>query len=81
MITINLKLFSLVRYTLGISKLKLKVKDGTTAKDVIYDIKLKNWEKLGGIPIRLAVNQSYVKDDFILHDSDEIALIPPVSGG
>lgn len=31
--------------------------------------------------IRIAVNESYVDPGFVLHDGDEIAIIPPVSGG
>ena len=31
--------------------------------------------------IRIAVNESYVDHSFTLHDGDEIAIIPPVSGG
>jgi molybdopterin converting factor small subunit len=31
--------------------------------------------------MRLAVNQEYVAYDHILHDRDEVAVIPPVSGG
>ena len=31
--------------------------------------------------IRIAVNESYVDPGFKLHDGDEIAIIPPVSGG
>jgi molybdopterin converting factor small subunit len=27
------------------------------------------------------VNHSYVNSDVVLHDGDEVALIPPVSGG
>lgn len=29
----------------------------------------------------IAVNQEYATDQLIVHDHDEIALIPPVSGG
>ena len=29
----------------------------------------------------LALNQSYIHEDILLKDGDEIALIPPVSGG
>jgi len=31
--------------------------------------------------IRLAVNEAYVDSDFTLHDGDEVAVLPPVSGG
>ncbi len=31
--------------------------------------------------LRIAVNAEYVTPDTLLRDSDEIALIPPVSGG
>ena len=29
----------------------------------------------------IAVNKEYAKDDLVLKETDEIALIPPVSGG
>lgn len=29
----------------------------------------------------VAVNDEYHDHDYVLHDNDEIALIPPVSGG
>jgi molybdopterin converting factor small subunit len=32
-------------------------------------------------PVRLAVNRVYVDKTHPLHDNDELALIPPVSGG
>ena len=35
--------------------------------------------KLG--TIALAINSEYATDDQIIHEGDEIALIPPVSGG
>ena len=31
--------------------------------------------------LALAVNQAYARDKDPVHESDEIALIPPVSGG
>ena len=31
--------------------------------------------------IRIAVNEAYVDSTFQLHDGDEVAIIPPVSGG
>lgn len=31
--------------------------------------------------ISFAVHEEYVQDSFILHDNDEVVIIPPVSGG
>lgn len=31
--------------------------------------------------VRFAVNQEFALDDTALHDGDEVALVPPVSGG
>lgn len=31
--------------------------------------------------LRIAVNADYQEDDFILSESDEVVIIPPVSGG
>jgi molybdopterin synthase sulfur carrier subunit len=31
--------------------------------------------------VRLAVNQSYVDANFLVHAGDEIAIFPPVTGG
>ena len=31
--------------------------------------------------IAIAVNQEYAKADDVLHEGDEVALLPPVSGG
>ncbi|NYF79759.1 molybdopterin converting factor subunit 1 [Granulicella arctica] len=31
--------------------------------------------------IAVAVNQEYVRPDILLHEGDEVALLPPVSGG
>ncbi len=31
--------------------------------------------------IKIAVNEAYVEDDYEIHENDEVAIIPPVSGG
>lgn len=31
--------------------------------------------------VRLAINSEYATEDSLLNDNDEVALIPPVSGG
>ena len=41
----------------------------------------RDWPRLAGRPFRVAVNQRYAQDGERLVDTDEVALIPPVSGG
>ena len=35
----------------------------------------------GGRPVRVAVNHAVAKLDDVVHDGDEVALFPPVTGG
>ena len=42
---------------------------------------LDKYPNLKALPIRIAVNREYVNTTVNLQDGDEIALIPPVSGG
>jgi len=40
-----------------------------------------NYPKLKGKTFRVAVNQQFVETNFALTDGDEVALMPPFSGG
>lgn len=40
-----------------------------------------NWHKLEAKEIHCALNQSICKHDSALHEGDEIAFFPPVTGG
>ena len=53
--------------------------DGATVADLLVqqqDLANVKWES-----IAVAVNQEYAKGSDVLHDGDEVALLPPVSGG
>jgi MoaE-MoaD fusion protein len=71
------KLFAAVRERAGTGERTLDLPDGSRAADV--------WERLelGNEPAGLlyAVNRAYADADHLLADGDEVALIPPVSGG
>ena len=43
----------------------------------------REWPVVAGLlgSVRVAVNQEFVGSDWVIVDGDEVALIPPVSGG
>ncbi|MBI3006271.1 MAG: MoaD/ThiS family protein [Ignavibacteriales bacterium] len=79
---IKLKLFSIAKDLGGFDEQVVEVPPDSVAEDVLHSLIQKNtkfidWKK----SLRYAVNLEYVSDDFPLHDGDEVAVIPPVSGG
>ena len=79
---VTLRYFAIVRETLGRAEETRDVPEGTTA-GALFDILAGEEPRLA--PMRRAtmvmVNQEYVGADRPLADGDEVALIPPVSGG
>ena len=74
---ITVRLFAGLRERAGTGKRDIELPDGSTVEDV--------WRALGlgGEPPGLlyAVNRSYADAEHPLSEGDEVALIPPVSGG
>tara|TARA_B100001250_G_C19452986_1_gene636832 strand:+ start:132 stop:374 length:243 start_codon:yes stop_codon:yes gene_type:complete len=78
---IVLKCFSQVKYALNTDEMMIELEDGQTASDLEKIIRKKTGEKLKGIAVQIAVNQKYSDGSTVLHNGDEVALIPPVQGG
>ena len=81
-VTITVKLFALLRDRAGTSEVELQLADNARVRDAADAI----GRQVPGIAAMLArvafaVNQQYVPVDTQLHDGDELAVIPPVSGG
>ena len=72
---VTVRLFAGLRERAGTGKLELD--DVTTVADVWPALGL--GDEPGGL--LYAVNRAYVEQTHELHDGDEVALIPPVSGG
>ena len=76
-VRVAVKLFAALREQAGLRERELELADGARVDDV--------WPALGlGEEPRglvYAVNRAYVERDAPLADGDEVALIPPVSGG
>ena len=67
---------------MGRSVLELTVPDGATVGSVAQMV-FERYPGLIGTPnaLVIAVNREYQQHDHALADGDEVALIPPVSGG
>lgn len=57
--------------------------DSETTVGQLKNVLLSNYPDLEGLHkvLSVAVNTEYSDDTTVLHDGDEVALIPPVSGG
>ncbi len=78
---INLKLFGITREIFGKSDDKINL-EGKLSVAVFLENMKKQYPALADLSsILVAVNNEYAESDMILADNDEVALIPPVSGG
>jgi molybdopterin synthase catalytic subunit len=79
---IRVKLFAILREKAGTDDLILELPPGSvvaTASAMIAEKypQLEKWIARTGY----AVNREYANATILLHDDDELAMIPPVSGG
>jgi len=82
--TICVKFFAILRDRAGLSEFILTLEDGASVRRAIEKVA----EKFEGVQsllkpgtVAFAVNRAYVSPETELHEGDELALIPPVSGG
>jgi len=81
-VDVDVRYFAIIREILGLSAERRKVPEGATAGDVFTQLIRENprLERMRPVTM-LMVNKAYVTHDHELRDGDELALIPPVSGG
>lgn len=78
---ISVLLFGITRELVGQSKLTCPLPPGARVSDLL-DILKSEYPRLGDIKsLLVAVNNEYADSDTPITAADEIALIPPVSGG
>jgi molybdopterin synthase sulfur carrier subunit len=76
-VKLKLKTFGAVREILGGKEIDWEL-EGSTVSDLKHQL-FTIYPSLTGLnSLLIAVNQSYAEDRTALHESDEIALIPPV---
>ena len=74
---VTIRLFAGLRERAGADRLALELPDGARVRDALDRV----GDLVAGIPVVMAVNQEYADEGLTLHGGDELALIPPVSGG
>ncbi len=74
---VRVKLFAVLRERAGADELPLTLPDGARVGDVLTQLS----DVTAGCPVVMAVNQEFADASVVLHAGDELALIPPVSGG
>jgi molybdopterin converting factor subunit 1 len=74
---VRVRLFAILRERAGTDELELELPEGARVSDALDRLRAVS----AGIPVVMAVNQEYADTDAPLHADDELALIPPVSGG
>ncbi len=79
---VRLRMFAVLRERSGVSEAEMELADGATVAVAVEEV----GRRFAGIAELLpstatAVNLCYAKPAARLRDGDELALIPPVSGG
>ena len=77
----KVKAFGISRDIVGARDLEMELPDGSTVLDLKNELFKKYPTFVDLKSLYVALNNEYAKEDAILKAGDEIALIPPVSGG
>ena len=79
---VTVRLFARLREIVDAGELRLQLEDGATVKDAWHALATKHD---GIVPysssVSCAINADYARMNARLADGDEIAFLPPVSGG
>jgi molybdopterin converting factor subunit 1 len=84
MAKVTVKFFASCREQSGETAITIDIEPNTTTASDLIQILLERYPLLeAGIrEVKIAINRSYVEErSQVLRDGDEIALLPPISGG
>jgi MoaE-MoaD fusion protein len=76
-VEVTVRLFAMLRERAGAPEVILELPDGARVRDALESLA----GLAEGIPLVMAVNREYADAERVLDAGDELALIPPVSGG
>lgn len=81
-IAVNVKFFASCREIVGTSEISLELESDSTTDSLIL-ILIARFPRLNDSiqQVSIAVNKRYIEGSQSLKDGDEVALLPPMSGG
>lgn len=80
---VHVRLFAMLRERAGRGSVEVELDEGATVEDALEAVGRQHdlHELIARMPVTMAVNRDYAEGDHPLNEGDELALIPPVSGG
>ena len=78
---LKLSLFGITKEIVGTSELELMAPETQSVAGLMEQLRTQYPRLRDLTSFAVAVNNEYAPNDYELHERDEIALIPPVSGG
>jgi molybdopterin synthase catalytic subunit len=80
---VHVRLCAMLRESAGSASMELELQSGATVADAMLALSRHEQlrELLDRLPVRMAVNRDYAEAETRLYAGDELALIPPLSGG
>jgi molybdopterin converting factor subunit 1 len=80
---VNVRLFAMLRERAGSESVTVEVADGATVREAVDAVAREHGlgELIARMPVVMAVNREYADSQATLAEGDELALIPPISGG
>jgi molybdopterin converting factor subunit 1 len=80
---VSVRLFATLRERAGRDEVEVELPEGATVQDALEAVGRQHdlTDTIARMPVVMAVNREYASADSVLGESDELALIPPVSGG
>jgi molybdopterin synthase catalytic subunit len=82
-VIVRVRLFAVLRERAGSESVEVELADGATVADALAELSGMPAlaELLERMPVRMAVNRVYASPETRIGRGDELALVPPISGG
>jgi len=75
--SIQVKFFASLRETLGMVSTEIEAGTGITIREIWHQVTTQDYP----VNTLCAINMDYARPDDLVHDGDEVAFFPPVTGG